>query len=170
MTVKSFLKGFVYAGRGIVYCLARERNMRIHLTFTAYMFGFLTVFDFFEINKTEFAVLIALCALVMSLEAVNTAIERAVDQTSKEISELARVAKDTAAGAVLIAAIASVICGIIIMWQPEAFRAMFEYYRTHIWVFVILIISIILSLFFIFHGKKRQSNEREIKPENTQND
>ncbi len=170
MTVKSFLKGFVYAGRGIVYCLARERNMRIHLTFTAYMFGFLTVFDFFEINKTEFAVLIALCALVMSLEAVNTAIERAVDQTSKEISELARVAKDTAAGAVLIAAIASVICGIIIMWQPEAFRAMFEYYKTHILVFVILIISIILSLFFIFHGKKRQSNEREIKPENTQND
>ena len=48
--MKSFLKGFVYAGRGIAYCIARERNMRIHLTFTVYMFGFLTVFDFFEIS------------------------------------------------------------------------------------------------------------------------
>ncbi len=151
--MKSFLKGFVYAGRGVIYCILRERNMRIHLTFTAYMFGFLTVFDFFKVSRTEFAVLIALCALVMSLETVNTAIERAVDLSSKEVSELARAAKDAAAGAVLISAAASVICGILIMFQPYAFRAMFEYYKTHIGVFAVLIVSIILSLIFIFKGK-----------------
>ena len=164
--MKSFLMGFVYAGRGVAYCIARERNMRIHLTFTAYMFGFLTVFDFFKVSKTEYAVLIALCALVMSLEAVNTAIERAVDQTSRETSELARVAKDTAAGAVLIAAAASVICGIVILWQPDAFRAMFEYYKSHLGIFAILIISIVFSLFFIFHGKTRQSNEKKAESDN----
>lgn len=157
--MKSFLKGFVYAGRGIAYCISRERNMRIHLTFTLYMFGFLTVFDFFKVSKTEFAVLIALCALVLSLEAVNTAVERAADLASKEINELARAAKDTAAGAVLISAEASVICGIIILWQPEAFRAMFEYYKTHIGIFAVLIVSIVFSLIFIFKGKSGNKND-----------
>ncbi len=157
--MKSFLKGFVYAGRGVIYCLLRERNMRIHFTFTVYMFGFLTVFDFFKVSRTEFAVLIALCALVMSLEAVNTAIERAVDLSSKEISELARAAKDAAAGAVLISAAASVICGILIMWQPDAFGAMFEYYRAHPAVFAVLIVSVILSLIFIFKGKPGNKDE-----------
>jgi diacylglycerol kinase (ATP) len=157
--VKNFLKGFVYAGRGVAYCLLRERNMRIHLTFTVYMFGFLTVFDFFEVSRTEFAVLVALCALVLSLEAVNTAVERAVDLASENISELARAAKDAAAGAVLISAAASVICGIIILWQPEAFRAMFEYYKTHIAVLAVLAVSIILSLIFIFKGKPGNKND-----------
>ena len=157
--MKNFLKGFVYAGRGVAYCLIRERNMRIHLTFTVYMFGFLTVFDFFEVSRTEFAVLVALCALVLSLEAVNTAVERAVDLASENISELARAAKDAAAGAVLISAAASVICGIIILWQPEAFRAMFEYYKTHIAVLAVLAVSIILSLIFIFKGKPGNKND-----------
>ena len=157
--MKNFLKGFVYAGRGVAYCLLRERNMRIHLTFTVYMFGFLTVFDFFEVSRTEFAVLVALCALVLSLEAVNTAVERAVDLASENISELARAAKDAAAGAVLISAAASVICGIIILWQPEAFRAMFEYYKTHIAVLAMLAVSIILSLIFIFKGKPGNKND-----------
>ncbi len=157
--MKNFLKGFVYAGRGVAYCLLRERNMRIHLTFTVYMFGFLTVFDFFEVSRTEFAVLVALCALVLSLEAVNTAVERAVDLASENISELARAAKDAAAGAVLISAAASVICGIIILWQPEAFRAMFEYYKTHIAVLAVLAVSIILSLIFIFKGKPGNKND-----------
>ena len=157
--MKNFLKGFVYAGRGVAYCLLRERNMRIHLTFTVYMFGFLTVFDFFEVSRTEFAVLVALCALVLSLEAVNTAVERAVDLASENISELARAAKDAAAGAVLISAAASVICGIIILWQPEAFRAMFEYYKTHIALLAVLAVSIILSLIFIFKGKPGNKND-----------
>ncbi len=157
--MKNFLKGFVYAGRGVAYCLLRERNMRIHLTFTVYMFGFLTVFDFFEVSRTEFAVLVALCALVLSFEAVNTAVERAVDLASENISELARAAKDAAAGAVLISAAASVICGIIILWQPEAFRAMFEYYKTHIAVLAVLAVSIILSLIFIFKGKPGNKND-----------
>ena len=160
--MKSFLKGFVYVAKGIVYCLKRERNMRIHLVFTAYMFGFLTVHDFFDVSRTQLAVLLAVCALVMSLEAVNTAIERAVDLASGEISELARAAKDAAAGAVLISAIAAVIIGVLILFQPDAFRAMFTYYKENIVVFILLVLSVVLSLIFIFKGPgTRQSNEKE---------
>ncbi|MCR5523843.1 MAG: diacylglycerol kinase family protein [Clostridia bacterium] len=148
--MKELIKGFSYAGKGIFFCFANERNMRIHLCFTAYMFGFLKVFDFFEVSNAEIAVLLGLCALVLSLEAVNTAIERTVDLVTTEYKPLARIAKDSAAGAVLIAAVFSVIAGIVIMYQPEAFRAMFAYYRTHLYMLVILIISLVLSLLFIF--------------------
>lgn len=150
--MKRFLKSFAYAFKGIGHCICSERNMRIHLCFTVYMLGFLTVFDFFEVSRDQCAILIALCALVMSLEAVNTAVENAVDLATDKQNEFARIAKDAAAGAVLISAIASVAAGIVILWQPDAFRAMFAYYAQNIPVLIVLIISIILSLVFIFAG------------------
>lgn len=152
--MKDLLRSFVYAFRGVFYCIGNERNMRIHLCFTAYMFGFLTVHDFFEVSKGQLAVLIGLCALVMALEAVNTAVEKAVDLETKEINELARISKDAAAGAVLIAAIGSVAAGIAILNQPEAFAKMFEYYKENIPVFVGFIVSFVASLVFVFAGPK----------------
>lgn len=150
--MKHFLKCFVYAFKGICHCICSERNMRIHLCFSVYMFGFLTVFDFFEVSRDQYAILIALCALVMSLEAVNTAVEKAVDLSTSEKNELARIAKDSSAGAVLISAIASVAVGVAILWQPDAFGAMFDYYAQNIPVLLALIVSVILSLVFIFAG------------------
>ena len=150
--MKNLLKSFVYAFRGITYCIAHERNMRIHLCFTAYMFGFLTVHDFFEVSRTEFALLFAVSGLVMALEAVNTAIEKAVDLETKELNSLAKISKDAAAGAVLIAAIGSVAVGISVLYQPEAFVKMFDYYKENIPVLIGFIISFVASLIFVFAG------------------
>lgn len=150
--MKNLLKSFVYAFRGITYCIAHERNMRIHLCFTAYMFGFLTVHDFFEVSRTQFALLFAVCAMVLALEAVNTAIEKAVDLATKEINPLAKISKDAAAGAVLIAAIGAVAVGISILYQPESFVKMFEYYKENIPVLIGFIISFIASVIFVFAG------------------
>lgn len=150
--MKNLLKSFVYAFRGITYCIAHERNMRIHLCFAAYMFGFLTVHDFFEVSRNQFALLFAVCATVMALEAVNTAVEKAVDLETKEINQLAKISKDAAAGAVLIAAIGAVAVGISILWQPDAFVKMFEYYKDNIPVLIVFIISFIASLIFVFAG------------------
>ncbi len=147
--MKSFLKGFVYAGKGVYYCFYNERNMRVHLCFTAYMFGFLTVFDFFEVSKAEIAVLLGFCALVLSLEAVNTALERAVNLVTTKQHPLAGAAKDAAAGAVLISAIFAVIAGIVILYQPEAFHKMAVYYIDNPLIFAVLIISIIVSVIFV---------------------
>ncbi len=152
--MKDLLKSFVYAFKGIFYCICNERNMRIHLCFTAYMLGFLTVHDFFEVSRGQLAVLIGLCALVMALEAVNTAVEKAVDLVTKEQHELAKISKDAAAGAVLIAAIGSVAAGIAILYQPEAFARMFEYYKENIPVLIGFVISFIASLVFVFAGPK----------------
>ncbi|MBR5561671.1 MAG: diacylglycerol kinase family protein [Clostridia bacterium] len=150
--MRNLLKSFVYAFRGITYCIAHERNMRIHLCFTAYMFGFLFVHDFFEVSRTQLALLFAVSGLVMALEAVNTAVEKVVDLATKEINSLAKISKDAAAGAVLIAAIGSVAVGISILYQPEAFVKMFEYYKENIPVLIGFIISFIASVIFVFAG------------------
>ena len=152
--MKNLIKSFGYAFSGIGYCICNERNMRIHLCFAAYMIGFLTVHDFFQVTRAEFAVLMGLCALVMALEAVNTAVEQAVDLSTKERNELAKISKDAAAGAVLIAAIGSVVAGIAILYQPDAFVKLFEYYRANIPVFIGFVISFIASLVFVFAGPK----------------
>lgn len=156
--MKDLIKSFKYAFRGITYCLSRERNMRIHLCFMVYMFGFLTVHDFFEVSRTQIAVLIAVCALVLSLEAVNTAVEKAIDLETKEINQLAKISKDAAAGAVLIAAIGAVAVGIAILYQPEAFAAMFDYYKENIPVLIALIVSVAASCVFVFAGPEGIKN------------
>ena len=150
--MKNLLKSFGYAFKGITYCIAHERNMRIHLCFMAYMFGFLTVHDFFEVSRTQFALLFAVCGLVLALEAVNTAIEKAVDLATEKQNPLAKISKDTAAGAVLVSAIFSVIIGVVILFQPDAFIAMAEYYRERIYLLVILALSLVLSFAFIIKG------------------
>lgn len=151
--MKSLIKSFGYAFKGIVSCIAKERNLRIHLCFLTYMFGFLTVHDFFEVSKTQFAILIAVSALVVSLELVNTGIESAVDLAAGgKILPLAKLAKDVAAGAVLVSAIGAVAIGLVILYQPAAFVAMTEYYKVHIPEFIVLIVTVALSFVFVFAG------------------
>ena len=83
---------------------------------------------------------------------VNTGIENAVNLASEKLTAYGKIAKDAASGAVLVSAIASVAVGIVILWQPEAFRAMFEYYSDNIPVFIVFVASFILSLVFVFAG------------------
>lgn len=150
--MKDLAMSFVYALRGIFFCIKNERNMRIHICFTVYMFGYLLVYDFFEVSRTQLALLGTACSTVLMGELINTAIERSVDLACKEKNDLARIAKDCAAGAVLVGAIFAVICGIAILWQPDAFAALADYYSEKPLVLVILILSVLLSLLFIFGG------------------
>lgn len=157
--MKRLAKSFVYAFRGITYCIKNERNMRIHLCFAAFMFGFLTIHDFFEVSRAEFAILVLVSALVMALEAVNTAVEKTVDLASGgELCHLAKLAKDAAAGAVFIAAIGSVAVGLLILFQPQAFAAMAEYYKENIPVLIALALSIAAGVVFVFAGPQGIKN------------
>ncbi len=88
-----------------------ERNMKIHFGFAllVIIFGLLL-----KISVTEWCFCFVLFGLIMGLELVNTAIEAVVDLVTEEYRPLAKRAKDTAAGAVLIAAIMAAITGLII--------------------------------------------------------
>ena len=81
--MKALGMSFVYAIRGIFYCLHHERNMRIHFVCMAYMYFFLLGFDFFQLSRTQFAIIFLANAAVIMGELINTAVERTVDLHSK---------------------------------------------------------------------------------------
>lgn len=149
--MSALLRSFLYAFRGLWFAIENERNMRIHLCCLGYMMFFLLRYDFFEVNRTQGAVLALAAALVIVSEYINTAIERAVDTAAKgEISESAKIAKDTAAGAVLAATVFAIITGVIILFQPAAFEQMFNYFSENPVKFVILLLSLAVSVCFMF--------------------
>mgnify|MGYP003311213845 CR=1 FL=1 len=154
--MKKLIKSFSYAFQGIMTAITKERNMRIHIVCMLYMFFFLFAFDFFEITRTQFAVLFLACGLVIGAELFNTAIEAVVDLHGKEHTEYGKIAKDCAAGAVLVFAIFSVLCGIAIMYQPEAFEQLFKFFMDNPLSIVLFIVSVVIFTLFIFFGFGRK--------------
>ena len=109
--IKDRLKSFVYAGKGIYILIRTEHNVWIHCAIMALatLAGF-----FFNITQGEWIAVVLCFGLVLSAEAMNTAIEKLVDLVSPERNLLAGKVKDLAAGAVLICAIVAVIVGAVI--------------------------------------------------------
>lgn len=157
--MKSLIKSFGYAFRGIFTALTTERNMRIHTVCMIYMYFFLFAFDFFEISGTQLAIIFLANGLVIGGELINTAIEATVDMHGEEHTHLGKIAKDCAAGAVLVFTIFSVLCGVAIMYQPKAFEALFTYFLANPVAIVLFAISVIVFSLFIFKGfSKRKGN------------
>ena len=96
---------------GIEYAINHERNVKIEMLFgiLVSIAGFL-----FHISIFEWLVILLTIAMVITLEFINTAIERVVDLVTTDYKELAKSAKDVAAGAVLFMSLFSVIIGIVI--------------------------------------------------------
>ena len=112
ITSSNVLKSFKYAFSGISYVLKTSRNFKIQLifAFTSLMIGFLL-----QISQSNYVILIATIISVLILEILNTSIESIVDLVvKKEFSSLAKISKDTSAGAVLLASINSVIIAVYI--------------------------------------------------------
>lgn len=108
--IKSRMKSFGFAGRGL-RVLFGQPNTRIHLCVAICVIILGVVL---KIHTSDWAI-IALCiTIVLSIEAMNTAVERVVDLASPKWHALAKDAKDLAAGAVLIAAAGSAIIGILV--------------------------------------------------------
>ena len=104
-------KSFGYAFEGIFTGIKKERNMKIHCLamLCVVVAGFV-----FRISVSEWCICLILFGMILSLELVNTAMEAVVDLVTEERRPLAKLAKDTAAGAVLIAAIMAAGVGLLI--------------------------------------------------------
>lgn len=148
--IDSLIRSFIYAFKGFCWMVFHERNFRIHMTCIFYMAYFLLRYDFFVLSKLECAVLILACAIVVGGEMINTGIEKADDSVSRENRYTIKVSKDVAAGAVLVFAVSSVIIGVIILWQPRAFKQLFNHYVTNPQYLVYLVASFVVALTFIF--------------------
>jgi diacylglycerol kinase len=106
---------FRFAFAGIAYLFRTQRNARIH---TAVAVIVCLLAAWLRVTRVEWAILGLTIACVLILEGLNTALEAVVDLASPQIHPLAKIAKDVTAGMVLIAAIASVLVGLLILGPP----------------------------------------------------
>jgi diacylglycerol kinase (ATP) len=107
----SVLESFNYAFEGIIHVLRTQRNMRIHFLVAAIV---LIVAFAAGVSKLELISLLLAIAFVLIAEMINTAIEGAIDVATTSFDPMAKLAKDIAAGAVLIATVNAVAIGYII--------------------------------------------------------
>ena len=106
---------FRCALEGIAEALATQRHLRIHVVVAALvtLFGILL-----RLSRVDLALLLMAIALVVIAELLNSAVELAVDLASPTLHPIARRAKNIAAGAVLIAAFASAVIGVLTLAPP----------------------------------------------------
>lgn len=108
---KNIVESFQNAFKGLLHAFKNERNLPIHLAFIILI---ILMGIFLKISSLEWLVCLIFFVGVTATELINTAIENTVNICSPQESQLARLAKDVAAGAVLIWTLGSVIAGLII--------------------------------------------------------
>ncbi len=109
-------ESFQYAGMGLIYAYQTQRNFRIHVGIAVLAIGLGLCL---HIDLAAMALISLTCGLVMAMELINTALESIVDLTvGQEFHDLAKIAKDCAAAAVLVTAIVAVIVAGFLLVPP----------------------------------------------------
>lgn len=126
MSMGTLIASFGYAINGLRHLLRTQRNARIHTLVGACAFA---LGSFLPLERWEWAALILTSVMVLAAEGVNTAIEATVDVATSDYHPLARVAKDVAAGAVLLCAVVAVGMGCLI-------------FLPHLWPIVVSVLKV----------------------------
>jgi diacylglycerol kinase (ATP) len=116
----SLFDSFNYAAEGVIHALRTQRNLWIHFSLAA---AVLVAAVAFGVSRIELMVLLLAITFVLVAELVNTAIEAAVDVASTSFDPMAKLAKDIAAGAVLISALNAVAVGYLVFSGEVADRS-----------------------------------------------
>ena len=148
----------MFAGRGVWFCIRHERNFRVHMAVAAYV---LLLAPYFSLSRGEWAALLAVVALVLAAEAVNTAVEQVVNLASPRRRTRARVAKDVAAGAVLLCAAGALAAGLFLFLRPEAFAAMQADFLRCPWKPALLAASLPLAVWFVICGGRTRHRPKK---------
>ena len=146
----NLIKTFNYAIDGIIYTLKSQRNMKIHYAI-AILVLFLTLF--LNLSRIEIIAVFFSISLVILSEMFNTAIEKTVDLVTTEYSPLAKIAKDVAAGAVLVSALNSIMVAYLVFFDrlnPSTLSLLIKIKNQDVHV---TIIGIIITLLFVVAGK-----------------
>ena len=107
----SIVESFNWAFEGVIHVLRTERNMRIHFGLAT---AVLILAFSYGVTKLELMALLIAISFVLIAEMVNTAVEATIDLATTSFDPLAKIAKDIAAGAVLIAAVNAVVIGYLV--------------------------------------------------------
>ncbi|MCR6513490.1 MAG: diacylglycerol kinase [Clostridium chrysemydis] len=114
MKLKKIVDSFNHAIDGVIYTVRTQRNMKIHMIATLLI---LASCLFFDVSKIEFLILAVTITMVIGAEMINTAIEAVVDMNTNYYHPLAKIAKNVAAGAVLLTAVNALVVGYLIFWD-----------------------------------------------------
>ncbi|MDO5301714.1 MAG: diacylglycerol kinase [Tissierellia bacterium] len=110
----NFIKSFNYATQGIISSITTERNMKFHYLASL---GVIALSLMFNLSRIEFIMMFFAVTLVISMELINTAIERTVDLVTQEYHPLAKLVKDISAGAVLLTAINAAVTAYLLFFD-----------------------------------------------------
>lgn len=147
--MKHQLNSFKVALQGIIYAIKNESHMRFHLVagFYVILFGL-----FYSFTVVQWAILILIIALIIMGEVFNTSIEKLCDLNTNGYNPLAKIAKDTAAGAVFVLCVGAVIiaCLFYIDWQTITYIS--TYFLNNSCLLILLILSAIFSAVFVCLG------------------
>ncbi|MCL4268206.1 MAG: diacylglycerol kinase family protein [Anaerolineales bacterium] len=113
--IVSRLHSFRHAFRGWFYALRTQRNAWIHSVVATIVF---ILGLWLQLSPLDWAIIILTIAMVFAAEFMNTAIEAVVDLASPDTHPLAKIAKDVGAAAVLVAALAAIIIGLLLLGPP----------------------------------------------------
>lgn len=154
---KPIILSFNYAVDGILYCFKNERNFRFHI-FSSIILVLLCLF--FDISKVEMAIICCTAAFVVFSEMINTAVEKVVDLIYTRYDSNAKIAKDVAAGAVLVSAFNAIFVGYFIFYNrilPLSDNLIIKIKKsplhlTFISFILVFLIIIILKSIFLKHN------------------
>lgn len=113
MTLAARLKSFYYALQGIAFMLRTQHNAWLHGTATLAVIALAVYCD---VSASDWRWLVTAMGMVWVAETINTAVEYVCDVVSPNYNEAVKHAKDIAAGGVLIAAVASLVIGVLTFW------------------------------------------------------
>lgn len=119
MKNKNLIESFLNASRGVLYTFVKERNMKIHLAVSFFVF---LIAVWLEVSRLELAILCLTIAMVLCFELINTAMEVVVDFIVDVYHPKAKIIKDVSAGAVFVSAFFSIIIGAVIMGEKLMVR------------------------------------------------
>jgi diacylglycerol kinase (ATP) len=118
--VRKFIDSMNYSLSGIIHAFKTEKNVRIHLTISVFV---ITASILLHVTRFELIAIVISITLVIFAELINTAVEAVVDLITDEYHELARIAKNVAAGAVTLTAINALVVGYLVFYRKiSSFR------------------------------------------------
>lgn len=143
MRSRSLKASFTFAFTGLAYAFRTQRNMRVH-TLTATVV--IVLGTLLRLPRRDFISVLAAIMVVMVAEMVNTALESVVDIASPHYHPLARIAKDVAAGAVLLAASGAAALGVWVFGPrlgllPAALHA---WWFSERWAFLLMVMAVLM--------------------------
>jgi diacylglycerol kinase (ATP) len=146
----SILESFNYAFEGVIHVLRTQRNMRLHFLIAALVLAAGVVVG---VRRFELIALLLAIAFVLIAEMINTAVEHTIDVATTSFDPMAKLAKDIAAGAVLIASVNAVAIGYLVFAHRIGDRSTRVLERVRDVPITLTLIALVLTIIVVLVTK-----------------